>query len=166
MSEFLKNLRRNQSNSQKQYNNKSKGQPQSRKKSSDNKQQQVVDLSPFLKAFIDDLVPSIRDYLNHAAESQVRQAVAQEKNAQAMEKLMENLPEIVQQAVHVRSVPRRKKINARKQEVLDLINKLRDENMTYEEVAAYLTTNKIPTVSGRGRWHAQTIHRLYMYPPC
>jgi rubrerythrin len=39
------------------------------------------------------------------------------------------------------------------------------KNMTYEEVAAYLEKNKIPTFSGRGRWHAQTIHRLYMYYP-
>ena len=79
---------------------------------------------------------------------------------------MENLPGIVQQTVHVKREPRRRKINARKQEVLDLIDKLRDENMTSEEVAAYFTENNIPTFSGRGRWHAQTIHRLYMYPPC
>ena len=39
-----------------------------------------------------------------------------------------------------------------------------EDNMTLEQVADYLTKNNIPTFSGRGRWHAQTIHRLAMYP--
>ena len=44
--------------------------------------------------------------------------------------------------------------------ILKLIEKLRKDNMTYEQIAAYLTDNNFPTFSGRGRWHAQTIHRL------
>jgi hypothetical protein len=47
--------------------------------------------------------------------------------------------------------PRRKKRTSKKQETLDLINKLRDESITYEEVAVYLQKNNIPTFSGRGR---------------
>ena len=78
---------------------------------------------------------------------------------------MDTLPEIIQQTIPARRESRKRKITPRKQELLDLINKLRDERMTYEEVAAYLQENNIPTFSGRGRWHAQTIHRLYMYPP-
>ncbi|MDY0132265.1 MAG: hypothetical protein RBR53_06310 [Desulforegulaceae bacterium] len=44
--------------------------------------------------------------------------------------------------------------------ILNLIQSLRDKNSTYDEVALYLTENDFPTFSGRGKWHAQTIHRL------
>lgn len=162
MSEFLKNLRNNQGYNQKQYDTKNKGQQQTRGKSGGGKQ--TTDIPPYLKALLDDLAPAIKNFLNQAAESQAKVAAAQEKNAQAIEKLMESLPELIQQAP-LRREPRKRKISARKQELLDMIKKLRDENMTYEEVAAYLEKNKIPTFSGRGRWHAQTIHRLYMYYP-
>ena len=44
--------------------------------------------------------------------------------------------------------------------ILNLIQSLRDKNSTYDEIALYLTENDFPTFSGRGKWHAQTIHRL------
>lgn len=44
--------------------------------------------------------------------------------------------------------------------ILNLIQSLRDQNSTYDEIALYLTENGFPTFSGRGKWHAQTIHRL------
>ncbi len=47
-----------------------------------------------------------------------------------------------------------------KKYVKDIIEKQRRNDMTYEEIAAYLHEKNIPTFSGRGRWHAQTIHRL------
>ncbi len=122
-------------------------------------------MPPYLKSLLDEIAPAIKNYLNQAAESKMRVAKARERSAEAMEKLMENLPEIVQQSIPARAEPRKRKITARKQELLDMINKLRDENMTYEEIAAHLQENNIPTFSGRGRWHAQTIHRLYMYYP-
>ncbi len=130
------------------------------------RKKQTTDIPPYLKFLLDELAPAIKNYLNQAAESKARVAEAREKSAEAVEKLVENLPEIIQQTAPTRSIPSRRKISPKKQEVLDLINKLRDEEeMTYEEVAAYLIENNIPTFSGRGRWHQQTIHRLYMYPP-
>lgn len=47
-----------------------------------------------------------------------------------------------------------------KEEIIDLIHKMRAEGSTYNEVAAHLTELGLPTFSGRGKWHAQTIHRL------
>ena len=118
----------------------------------------------YLKALFDDLAPAIKNYLNQTAECKVRVAEANEKIVQSLEKLIEALPEFVQQTIPSKE-PKRRKLPAQKQETLDLINKLRNEdNMTLEEVANYLIKNNIPTFSGRGRWHAQTIHRLNMYP--
>lgn len=127
---------------------------------------QTTDIPPYLKALIDDLAPAIKNYLNQTAESKLRIAEAREKSSEAVAKLMGSLPDIIQQTVPTRNEPRRRKISPKKQETLDLIHKLRNEdNMTLEEVADYLTKNNIPTFSGRGRWHAQTIHRLAMYHP-
>ena len=38
--------------------------------------------------------------------------------------------------------------------------KLRDQGMTYKQIAKHLDDEKIPTFSGKGGWHAPTIHKL------
>ena len=47
-----------------------------------------------------------------------------------------------------------------KDEVLDIIKTMRKDRATFATIAAYLKEKRIPTFSGRGDWHAQTIHRL------
>lgn len=44
--------------------------------------------------------------------------------------------------------------------VMDIINSMRKEGATYDQVAKRLIELGQPTFSGRGEWHAQTIHRL------
>jgi len=44
--------------------------------------------------------------------------------------------------------------------VMNIINTMRDEGATFGQVAAHLVELNQPTFSGRGEWHAQTIHRL------
>ncbi len=67
---------------------------------------------------------------------------------------------------------RRKKIRAQEKpdhkgagllsrdEVMDIIHNMRAEGATFEQVANHLIELGQPTFSGRGEWHAQTIHRL------
>lgn len=45
-------------------------------------------------------------------------------------------------------------------EIMDIINTMREEGATYDQVAKHLIDLGQPTFSGRGEWHAQTIHRL------
>lgn len=47
-----------------------------------------------------------------------------------------------------------------REEIMDIINSMRDEGATYDQVARRLIDLGQPTFSGRGEWHAQTIHRL------
>ncbi len=47
-----------------------------------------------------------------------------------------------------------------KTEVIQIIREMRDRRCTFGEIAAELKVRNIPTFSGRGEWHAQTIHRL------
>ncbi len=47
-----------------------------------------------------------------------------------------------------------------KTEVIDIIQEMRNRRCTFGEIAEKLKNRGIPTFSGRGEWHAQTIHRL------
>lgn len=47
-----------------------------------------------------------------------------------------------------------------KDEILELIITMRNDGATYNEIASHLEDLSLPTFSGRGKWHAQTIHRL------
>ena len=47
-----------------------------------------------------------------------------------------------------------------KDEVIKVIKTMRKNRSTFAEIAEHLTKEGIPTFSGRGDWHAQTIHRL------
>ncbi len=47
-----------------------------------------------------------------------------------------------------------------KDEVLSMILSMRNDGSTYNEIASHLVSLDLPTFSGRGKWHAQTIHRL------
>lgn len=47
-----------------------------------------------------------------------------------------------------------------KDEVLNIIFTMRDQGATFRVIAAYLNEQGIPTFSGNGEWHAQSIHRL------
>ncbi len=50
---------------------------------------------------------------------------------------------------------------ADRDKILKIIHGLREKGQTYEHIARHLETQKIPTLSGRGKWRGQTIYRLY-----
>lgn len=47
-----------------------------------------------------------------------------------------------------------------KEEVIAVMRSMRKEGATLLQIADYLKDKGIPTFSGRGEWHAQTVHRL------
>ncbi len=47
-----------------------------------------------------------------------------------------------------------------KDDILSIIQNMRDQGATFAIIADYLKEKGMPTFSGRGEWHAQTIHRL------
>ncbi|MBA3010794.1 MAG: hypothetical protein FP812_11195 [Desulfobacula sp.] len=44
--------------------------------------------------------------------------------------------------------------------IMDIIQSMREEGATFDQIATRLVDLGQPTFSGRGEWHAQTIHRL------
>jgi hypothetical protein len=47
-----------------------------------------------------------------------------------------------------------------REQILHIIQTMRNEGATYDQIAKHLVDLGQPTFSGRGEWHAQTIHRL------
>lgn len=47
-----------------------------------------------------------------------------------------------------------------REEVMNIIQTMREKGATYDQIAKHLVELGQPTFSGRGEWHAQTIHRL------
>lgn len=47
-----------------------------------------------------------------------------------------------------------------KDDILSIIRNMRNQGATFSIIADYLQEKGMPTFSGRGEWHAQTIHRL------
>lgn len=133
----------------------------------------------FLQALIEAFVETQKDRVfttERLAEAEERKADVLEHLADALERLLEYLA-----AASNETVPAAPRTNEMEEELKDLelldttddevrktskkyilkfIEKLRNNNMTYEQIAKYLTENNYPTFSGRGRWHAQTIHRI------
>lgn len=50
--------------------------------------------------------------------------------------------------------------NYTKNDILEIIKNMRKQGDTFAIIAKFLTDTEIPTFSGKGEWHAQTIHRL------
>ncbi len=47
-----------------------------------------------------------------------------------------------------------------KDEIMSIIQNMRNQGATFSVIADYLQEKGMPTFSGKGEWHAQTIHRL------
>jgi hypothetical protein len=52
------------------------------------------------------------------------------------------------------------KLGADRKSVLDMIGAMRKEQFSYEKIARSLESQGIPTFSGKGAWHSQTVSKL------
>ncbi|WP_022664789.1 hypothetical protein [Desulfospira joergensenii] len=57
------------------------------------------------------------------------------------------------------TTPKETKLMGR-EEIMEIINSMREQGATFDQVAKRLIELGQPTFSGRGEWHAQTVHRL------
>lgn len=123
---------------------------------------------------IKDNMTQIAASLERIAESRENLEKSQIKQHNAVGNFFINLNKILEEKVvpfletagqQVRTPPRVTTSYASgthhtKDEVIDLIQSMRRNQSTFAEIAEHLTKEEIPTFSGRGDWHAQTIHRL------
>ncbi len=115
-----------------------------------------------LKEMLEGIMPAVKTFLESMVETQKlaaknaeRKVKAEERRAEAMEKIMGTLSIIAKKNIGDHAPVE----TARNQIVLQ-IQELRQEGMTYNEIALHLTKKEIPTFSGKGKWHAQTVGNL------
>jgi hypothetical protein len=124
----------------------------------------------------DELTPYIKEYITESLENNKYQTKvlkkrldAETRKTEAINSLITSLKDFIEGDTLVNSLrqsenrPMRYKkspTDAKHKKVFEVISKMREESRTYEDIADHLEKEGIPTFSGRGNWHAQTIHRL------
>lgn len=183
MSEFLKNLKggkeklpqqkkyhydSHQYHYEKQYRGNEKRTGTERRKARDTHQQASIN------NLLTELVPVLKQFLVTITDNQERLIIAEDARAKAEEKKAEAISNLIEylksdgfdSIMNMREGSKKKKrakkpIDANRKKVMQIIAKMRAKGDTFEQIALQLDKEKLPTFSGRGQWHAQTIHRLY-----
>ncbi len=133
---------------------------------------------------ISESLESVADNQHLQIALDERIAVAQEKQAQAMEALAGALTQLIDSvATMMTSVAEGAAPAVRQQktlrpyalppnidelkalsrdEVKAMIGELRDTGLSYEKIANKLNDRKVRTITGRGIWRGQTVYRLFL----
>jgi DNA repair exonuclease SbcCD ATPase subunit len=134
-------------------------------------------MNPYQEAIVSALkalVPAVASYMEKASEFQERMIALEEKRvaaetakAEAISRLGESIKSGIGVAGGPTQPPEKRRQRARKpldqnrKRILQVISKMRSEGETFDKIAMQLEKENLRTFSGRGQWHAQTVHRLY-----
>ena len=163
------------------YNPQDRQNPNFRRK---NPNQRRSEGSEQLEALLRDLMPvlsktleSITDHQRRLADEVENKVRTEERKVTALEVIAASLRkhlagdmEIDQSAQPIMAIeseesaviePLVSSQEMSRENIVQIIHEMYDSGSTYNEIAQYLASKNIPTFSGRGNWHAQTIHRLY-----
>ena len=120
----------------------------------------------------DELTPYIKEYITESLKNQKRlikinqqKADVETRKTDAIESFFSFIKDFIGSDLSKRITKGRgryktKLPDTKHKKVFKIIAKMREKNETYEDIADYLEKEGIPTFSGRGHWHAQTVHRL------
>jgi len=136
------------------------------KRDNRNQKARTKNSSPSVTELIRKISPLIETYLEKSAKSQKMIAEAEMKIADTFHSLAEHMISGKHNIkLNFYGATQRKKSRKSNdplhRKVKGIIIKMREKNKTYEEIAKYLKDEKIPTFTNRGKWHAQTVHRLF-----
>jgi hypothetical protein len=187
MDDFLHNLRKNSERSNFEKRNKTYNNPQyrgpERRGARDQQRRPYLKRNEFQEVMT-EIAPEIKSLMVSMEETQKRMLEAIERNADAQERqadIMESIGGMMRQLLEGTSegpfvtagsqgavsregsaVPHYQASSSivEREAVIDLIIGLRQDGMTYKEIAQHLEDENIPTFSGKGAWHAQTVHKV------
>ncbi|MFH0729691.1 MAG: recombinase family protein [Pseudomonadota bacterium] len=140
-------------------------------------QEMMTEIVPEVKAFltrIEETQKKMIEMTERNTSAQERQADVLETIAILLQRLTANTSETAAIADPIGVIPEVEEIApdahleekmvspaaVDRDEVIDLIIRLREDGMTYKEIAQRLEDENIPTFSGKGAWHAQTVHKV------
>lgn len=123
-----------------------------------------------------ETISAIKSLLEGIVTSQERSAAAEERKASAFEDMADALHRIAENSLSpsvnpaavlqstemVKLAKRQAKLESdpNRKRVMEVVTSMRAENATFHEIARRLEEEGLRTFSGRGKWHAQTVHRL------
>lgn len=120
---------------------------------------------------IKELVPVIVDFAGKASKYQERMLELEAEKAKAESAKVEAINTIVEllksgegMLAHgsmKRKQRARKPLDQNRKKILQVIASMRDKGETFDNIALQLEKENLRTFSGRGQWHAQTVHRLF-----
>jgi len=133
--------------------------------------------SKYVQSLLVEVLPVFQNLFEGIIENQSRMLDIEEKKLQNIKNCTECLKNIMTfgsdnmqnfskliSSVNTRA-PGKKKyakkvMSKERKQIFKTVIKMRKEGATYDNIALHLDKEKVPTFSGRGKWHAQTIHRL------
>jgi hypothetical protein len=180
-SDFLKNLRsgteKKSSNrrhydqhnyhheSQKQYFGNEKRAGADRRKGKPTRlEDAVLDAIKELVPVIVNLAGKTSKYQERLLELEAEKARAESAKVEAINTLVELLKSgdgILAHGGMKRKQRARKPLDQNRKKILQVIASMRDKGETFDNIALQLEKENLRTFSGRGQWHAQTVHRLF-----
>lgn len=136
-------------------------------------------MNEILPSLLVETIDSLNSNLEILSESQKYMATAQKRAVDMMERLIITIEKMLDHIdinpgkISPESITKKRKIKAKlkikntggiehlsREEIMSIIKKMREQGTTFDRIAKHLTGLGQPTFSGRGEWHAQTIHRL------
>lgn len=182
MDDFLHNLRKSTERNnerRRNYNNPQYRGPERRgprdQRRPYHKKTDLQDMLPDVKSILENISAGQKQLVEvteRFADAQERQADVLEGIAILLQRLLEDdgfvhrfagpltyAPE--KEATMASQGRRALRVSAADREaVIDVILNLRKDGLTYKEIAQHLEDEQIPTFSGKGAWHAQTVHKV------
>ncbi|MDP2644621.1 MAG: recombinase family protein [Desulfobacterales bacterium] len=120
-----------------------------------------------LSTAVSEILPAIKTLLESIDENNKRLAAngellarAEERKAAALENIASYLTsdhnsELIQEKKQALKMPEAERVK-----VLQMINEMRNENLSLDNIALNLEKKGINTFSGKGKWKSQTVQRL------
>lgn len=186
MNDFLQSLRNGNHkrfDGNRKYNNNYNNRGNDRQRGRDNRNDYGnraigKDYFPVLKQALEDISQNQK----RIADANERRALAEERKANALESIAKrlcqltgaeasadlqdlsetpiSLPDCVSTKESLDDTPPSSD-TFDQEKVLQIIQDMRGDNVSYEKIAAFLTAEEIPTASGRGKWRGQMVSKLY-----
>ncbi len=121
-----------------------------------------------VEQLLEETLPALHTCIASLAEGQKSLIEVQERRAAAEERKAEALERIAAAIARDDIVPALDKISEAtepavsmdRDEVLNIIRNMRNDGDSFGKIAAHLEDLNVPTFSGKGKWHAQTISKV------
>jgi len=126
------------------------------------KKKQTLSIGGAAENFLSTITPLLKQFLKDMPEYEERKAQAEIRTMQAVSDIIG-----IAKSENFNTFKRKRKkspkvFDEHHKNIIKIITKKRDKGETFEQIATCFDKEGIPTLSKKGKWHAQTVHRFYV----